>query len=212
MHKSPNRLSQQGFSLFELVVFIICVAIIYAVAANRFAQFPAAAERANFMSITAQIQSGMNLQSMEFAINGNVDQLQHLEAANPMDFMLEPPINYLGVFDAVDSARLERRSWYFDRTAGQLVYLVNTEQGVFLELDSGDIPTDEIRFFLSVQYSYENRRGQEFAEVALDEFGGPVDPTIRRRFRGILFAPVTPYRWDGAGIDLPEAAISGQAG
>ena len=46
-----------GFSLFELVVFIICVAIIYASAANRFSDFPGEAERANFLAVSAQIQA-----------------------------------------------------------------------------------------------------------------------------------------------------------
>lgn len=208
----PDMQRQGGFSLFELVVFIICVAIIYATAANRFAQFPAAAERANFMAIVAQIQAGINLQSMEFVINGGSSQAQYLDAANPMDFMLEAPSNYLGAYDAVDVGRLPRRSWYFDRATGELVYRVNAEEGVYLVSGPIEVPTDEIRFHLSVEYSYEDRNGREVSNAVFNESGGPGNPSIRRRFRGILFEAVTPYRWDAGGVDLPNVAITESAG
>jgi type II secretory pathway pseudopilin PulG len=203
---------QGGFSLFELVVFIICVAIIYATAANRFAQIPAAAERANFMAIVAQIQAGINLQSMDFVINGGASQAQYMDSANPMDFMLEAPSNYLGAYDAVDTGRLPRRTWYFDRASGELVYRVNAEEGVFLVSGPVEVPTDEIRFQLSVQYSYEDRYGREVSGAVFDESGGPGNPNVRRRFRGILFEAVTPYRWDAGGVDLPNVAITESAG
>ncbi len=203
---------QKGFSLFELVVFIICVAIIYAVAANRFSAFPDAAERANFMAIVSQIQSGINLQSMEYVVNSNFREAQFLDSANPMDFMLEAPSNYIGAFDLVDSERLPRRSWYFDRLAGHLVYLVNAEDAVILEMGAVEVPTDEIRFQLSVQYSYEDRRGRAVSAVDFNESGGLNNSTIRRTFRGIRFEAITPYRWEATGVDLSNIATTGPAG
>ena len=203
---------QRGFSLFELVVFIICVAIIYATAANRFAEFPAAAERANFVAVVAQIQSGINLQSMEYVINGGSNQAQYLDAANPMDFMLETPSNYLGAYDFVDPSRLPRRSWYFDQMSGELVYRVNADEGVFLVSGPMEVPTDEIRFHLAVKYTYEDRNGRQLSSAVFDESGGLSNPSLRRKFRGIVFEAVVPYRWDGGGVDLPNLATTQSAG
>jgi len=211
-HRNRRIHDQQGFSLFELVVFIICVAIIYATAANRFAQFPAAAERANFVAVVSQIQSGINLQSMEYVINGGTTQAQYLDAANPMDFMLEAPSNYLGAYDFVDSSRLPTRSWYFDQTTGELVYRVSTSEGVFLISGPIEVPTEEIRFHLAVKYTYEDRNGRQLSSAVYDESGGLSNPSLRRKFRGIVFEAVTPYRWDGAGVDLPNVAITEPAG
>ncbi len=193
-------------------MFIICVAIIYATAANRFAQFPAAAERANFVAVVSQIQSGINLQSMEYVINGGTTQAQYLDAANPMDFMLEAPSNYLGAYDFVDSSRLPTRSWYFDQTTGELVYRVSTSEGVFLISGPVEVPTEEIRFHLAVKYTYEDRNGRQLSSAVYDESGGLSNPSLRRKFRGIVFEAVTPYRWDGAGVDLPNVAITEPAG
>ena len=211
-HRALLGNRQEGFSLFELVVFIISVAIIYATAANRFAAFPDAAERANFIAIVSQIQSGINLQSMEYVVNSNSREAQFLESANPMDFMLQAPSNYIGAFDLVDTERLERRSWYFDRVAGHLVYLVNAEDAVVLEMGAVEIPTDEIRFHLAVEYSYEDRRGRAVSVADYDESGGLNNPTIQRKFRGIRFEAVTPYRWEATGVDLSNVATTGPAG
>ena len=95
-----NRINFQkhaGFSLFELVVFIISIAIIYAYATNRFAEFPGQAERANFMAVTTQLQTGVNLEMMMALGSGRVTSLEQFEGVNPMDLMLSAPTNYLGV-------------------------------------------------------------------------------------------------------------------
>lgn len=204
--------SQSGFSLFELVVFIISVAIIYAVAANRFAEFPAAAERANFTATVAQLQAGINLQSMEYVINGQATQAQYFNAANPMDFMLETPSNYIGAFDLVDTERLPRRSWYFDRTAGHLVYLVGSDDEVFLNMGAVEVPSNEIRFQLTIQYSFKDNRGRPLSDAAFNESGGLANPGQRRVFRGLLLEAITPFRWDTPAVDLVEAVNTEPAG
>lgn len=201
--------ASRGFSLFELVVFIISVAIIYAAAANRFAQFPAQAERANFIAITTQLQSSLNLEMMAMLASGRGGRLDAFEGVNPMDLLLRPPSNYLGAFINADSATLDRRSWYFDLDRQQLIYLVNDVGGVFLETNRGPLPTDEIRFEVRlVRNEYDDRTG---LDIKLGQESGEVPPSARRtRFSGIVLQPVVPYIWGGQGneTELMDAAIA----
>lgn len=200
-HKLPNYKKVRGFSLFELVVFIILVAIIYATAANRFADFPGQAERANFLAITTQLQTAINLEMMIGLGTGRIRSAERMDGINPMDLMLQPPSNYIGVFDLIDRERIQRRVWYFDRSRQELVYLVNDTTGVYLVNDGIDVPTDEIRFRIMVEYGEEDMRSGLPVEIAEND-GSVVAPENRRtRLRGVLLRPVFPYRWGGAETD-----------
>lgn len=191
---------QKGFSLFELVVFIISVAIIYAYAANRFAGFPAEAERANFQAIAAQLQTAINIELMVGVGSGRISDSSLIVGSNPMDFLLEAPSNYLGAYNGVDDSALERRSWYFDLARGELVYLINDASGAYLELSSGDLPTQEIRFKIVADYSeFDRRTGLPLSVVGRGEAG--IDESDRvRKLAGILMRPVFPYRWESGVI------------
>ncbi len=200
----PQR--SAGFSLFELVVYIISVAIIYSVAANRFSQFPAAAERASFISVTSQIQAALNLQSMELAINGAGRELSALDGGNPMDYLLETPSNYLGAFDLVDESRLQRRSWYFDNANDELVYLVSADDAVTLDINGTSVAADRVRFAMTIQYSVKDARGNPVTDPGVLESEALSSGRLRYVFRGITLNPVYPYRWDELNLDAQAIA------
>jgi len=191
---SPLR-SAAGFSLFELVVFIISVAIIYAYAANRFGDFPGQAERANFLAITTQLNSAINVETMFGVGLGRISSPEMLEGANPMELMLEPPRNYLGAFENVDVSRLDRRTWYFDRGNDELVYLVNDARGVYLIRNGRREATDEIRFAIEADYTeYDTATGLPVKVVERDGREVPEDRR-ERRLNGIVMRPVIPFEW-----------------
>ena len=201
--------SSRGFSLFELVVFIISVAIIYAFAANRFAGFPAQAERANFLAITTQLQSSLNLEVMTVLASGQGELVTAFEGINPMDLLLQPPFNYLGAFSNPDVASLDRRSWYFDLSREELVYLVNDIGGVFNQIEGMLAPADEIRFKVRVgRGEVDARTG---LDIALAERKGAVPSGSRRnRATGVILEPTTPFYWRefDDNDDLIEPAIT----
>lgn len=198
-----------GFSLFELIVFIILVAIIYSVAANRFSQFPAAAERANFLAITTQIQSSINLEMIMHLGRGRQQSLESYQEINPMDLLLRAPSNYLGAFDLVETSRLPRRSWYFDRSTKELVYLINNASNVFLTKDGLQIPTDELRFKTAVSYGYEHlRTGLPLSLLEIEEGELRSNIDYRRQYRGVLVEPTTPFSWSEPAVDLPTIATA----
>ena len=205
-----------GFSLFELVAFIIVSAIIYSVAVNRFSEFPAAAERANFQAVLTQVQTGVSLETMLGLSTGSIRSMQDYIGLNPMDLLLKPPSNYLGAFDALNVAETQRRSWYFDNRTRELVYLVNASENVFLLQNSIAVPTDELRFGIVMTYrdpvTLKNVTSDELE--ALNEERGrseglePVEiEQLKARTSGVVLRPVTPYRWEGY-EDLAQDYIS----
>ena len=202
-----------GFSLFELVVFIICVAIIYATAANRFSQFPGAAERANFLAVITQVQAGVNLETLLGVSRGEAERMNNFEGANPMEMLLQPPSNYIGAFDIVDRDRLPNRSWYFDLSRKELVYLVNDSDNVYFVINSIQIPTDELRFKVEPSYRYEDRlTGRNISRSEISTDSAADIEQYRRRFNGVLMSPVTPYLWDAPAVELPEMSITESPG
>ncbi len=209
----PSRKHSAGFSLFELVVFIISVAIIYATAVNRFSRFPEAAERANFLAVTAQIQTGVSLETMLGVAAGSSQNMSRYEGANPIDMLLSPPSNYLGAIDYNDTSDLPRRSWYFDLRSSELVYLINESQNVYFLVDGVQVPTNEIRFRIAVNYRYVHRQtGVEISEIDARNSEDSQEEDYRRRFGGVLIQAVTPYLWNGSGISLPEASSLDETG
>ncbi len=180
-----------GFSLFELVVFIVTVAIIYASASNKFAEFPVEAERANFTAITTQLQSAINMEMLLGVGFGNVAASAQMAGMNPMDFLLETPSNYLGVFNGAGITGLERRTWYFDGSAGELIYRVSGDDRVVLLLAGNEIPTPEIRFKIVADYSdFDGQSG-----LPLPSSGGESSGRAERKFTGVVLRPIVPFRW-----------------
>lgn len=199
--------------MFELTVFIIAVAIIYATAVNRFAEFPEQAERANFLAVTTQIQSGVNLELMLAMAEGSLFTLADYENSNPMELMLEAPSNYLGEFDFVDNERIQRRSWYYDKRNQELVYLVANADNVYLLDGSELIAADEIRFRIEILYR-EWDLGPDLnspVQQALASVGTDPEFTTRRTRRslsGMLLKPVVPYQWNLTNSDLVGTTLA----
>jgi type II secretory pathway pseudopilin PulG len=187
----------QGFSLFELVVFIVCVAIIYAAAARRFSGFTGEAERANFLAITIELQTAVNLEVMMGANLGRYASIEAFSGANPMDLLLAPPMNYLGAFDSVDSTQFPRRVWYFDKTTEELVYLVNDNEDLSVSVGGVDVTADEIRFKMQIEYRYEDTLTGLPIEVVRNRDSIP-EENLRQRFSGILMRPTYPFNWAGS--------------
>lgn len=209
--KTSGFNKNRGFSLFELVAFIISVAIIYAYAANRFAEFPAQAERASFIAVTTQLQTGINLELISAVTRGNVGAASFLEDINPMDLMLLPPSNYLGAFSGAPAAGFPRRSWYFDNSSSELVYLVSDSTGVSLLINNRQVPVNEIRFSVTPDY------GEVDLESGLDvkiaaKLGEVSQKNRRSRLNGVVLKPVAPFQWQELGAELMVNEVIADSG
>jgi hypothetical protein len=176
---------QRGFSLFELIAYILIVSITFSFAFNRFADFPGEAERANFTSIMMQLRTGVTLQMMNGIATGNWNELTVLEGSNPMDLMLETPANYVGELGPIDVTQLPRRIWYFDSAAGELVYLANNAENLYAMVDGAAQPTDHVRLRIAMKYNDE----------------------ARRDWSGVTLDPVVPFVWESVELQIPSTAV-----
>ncbi|MEX0740084.1 MAG: type II secretion system protein [Pseudohongiella sp.] len=174
---------QRGFSMFEMVVYILAASILFAAAFNRYRDFPGEAERANFTAILAQLNATVNLQMMRLIASGTWNDAGQMEGRNPMDWLLTAPGNYVGAFAGIDEATLPRRIWYFDTSRGQLVYLADDASNLYLLQNGQRIATDSIRFGISNVY------GSDAGSA-----GG--------NWQGIVLAPVVPYEWQAVELEL----------
>lgn len=200
--RSVKLRNSRGFSLFELMAFIIISAIVYSAAANRFAQLPADAEKANFLAITTQVQAAVSLEMMLGITSGKSASMSRMIGTNPMEYLLQPPRSYVGVLNGAQAGNLPERSWYFDSSSGELVYQVSNRQGVFLSLNGTLVPAQEIRFRIEAKYSaIDVATGLPVA--ALESGGGRVGQSgSRTKLSGVFMRPVIPYSWQTAGIDV----------
>lgn len=188
LNKAPvKRQRQRGFSLFEMIIYILAASILFSAAFNRYREFPGEAERANFLAITAQLNAAINLQMMNAIAGGNFNQLNGFNGVNPMDFMLSTPGNYVGAFGTIDESALPRRIWYFNQTTGELVYLANDASNLYLVQGGQRVPTGRISFRVQ--------------NVVMPRADGS------SAWQGLLLAPVVPFEWQQVSL---VAAVTAQ--
>lgn len=182
---------QKGFTLFEMVVVICLIVMLYTLAQQRVSEMPAAAERASFHAVLAQLKAGVNLAMLGSLSRGDWGRLQSMEGANPMEFLLETPANYRGELEAsMDLAVLPRASWYYVRSSGELLYLVGEANVPNVSVLIGGRPVNMGQLRLKVMRARGGQNNRTLAAV-----GG--QGASAGRWQGLLLIPVMPYEWEG---------------
>jgi prepilin-type N-terminal cleavage/methylation domain-containing protein len=167
----------RGFSLLELVVVVIAVALLIGVALDRLLPIIGRAQRAAFLDVQRTLQSSLLLAAAERITSGEAATIPELAAANPMSLLLQPPANYLGELPPSGQAAVPRGSWYFDEQSGRLVYRV----GRYARFAARQGPADRIE--LRVAFAYQDRNGNGVFDAAGD------------RFDGLRLEPLHAYDW-----------------
>jgi len=168
---------QAGFSLLELVVVVIAVAILAGFALDRLLPLVGRAQRASFLTVQADLQTALLLEAAERITRGEADSLAELAQTNPMALLLKPPANYVESTAGDDDAQIPRASWYYDEHEHRLGYRVGRYTGFKAE----DGPPDRIE--LTVAFAYQDRDGDGQFDAAGD------------RFDGLRLTPVHAYEW-----------------
>lgn len=150
-----RRKANAGFTLFEMVVAICSIAILYMIAEQRINELPAAAERASFQGVLEQLKAGVTLAMVTGVADGRAGQRNGLAGSNPMHLMLETPSNYLGELPEVTDAVRRRNAWYFETATGQLVYVVGGGSigDVLVQVAGRPVHLGQIRFRIEDLYS-----------------------------------------------------------
>jgi prepilin-type N-terminal cleavage/methylation domain-containing protein len=132
----------RGFTLIELLVVICVVAVLFAVALERLLRYQELAERVAMEQSLAAINVALTSKFAALIAAGRGEEIAREVGANPVELLARAPENYLGALYAPVPASLPRRSWYFDRASGELVYVPSRTR--YLRI-AGQVP-DSLRF------------------------------------------------------------------
>ena len=166
-----------GFSLFELLVVIVIISILFVVAISRLVALQVDAERVVMESVVGSLRSGLGIKVAESIVRQRIAGLPAYEASNPMNLLAEVPVNYLGERSGVDPHTLEKGSWYFDLPSQTLVYIVDNT-GYF---SGGTDDPPRAKFKIRLVYSDANGNGV---------YDSGVDS-----IEGLRLAVMESYRW-----------------
>jgi hypothetical protein len=173
-----------------MVVVICSIAILYMVAEQRINDLPAAAERANFQAVLEQVKTGVTLGMISRMARGGTGSVREFAGANPMQFMLDGPSNYLGEMETVTDTVRRRNAWYFESGTGELVYVVggNSINEVWVTIAGVPVNYGQIRF--RIDSVYDDGAG------GIVHGNDLVTPPESERWEGVQLVPVHDYLWE----------------
>jgi general secretion pathway protein G len=168
---APGR-RNAGFSLLELVVSIALIAVFAGLLLDRLLYYEEAAEKAvvEWEATTLKVALQVHIGDL-IARNQKLDYAA-IARENPMSWLDQPLAAYRGEFGADAAAELPKGSWYYDRSAAELVYLVKLNRN-FRPVSDG--PT----------------RLRWHVKLVRPEGAAGNDSTVF----GLQLVPVVPYRW-----------------
>ena len=97
IRRDPAR----GFSLLEMVVVVVCIGILAGLALERLLPLIGKAERVAFIRVQGQLQNAVMLETAQRLTRGESHRVPQMVGSNPMDYVLQPPANYLGSFEGL---------------------------------------------------------------------------------------------------------------
>ena len=157
---------QPGFSLLELVTVIAIISILVAVALDRLLPYIDEAERVSVIRLEGQLRSTLMMEAAERIVRGQSATLTELNGSNPVNFLLEPPKNYLGELQGLPAGDLPARHWYFDTASRQLTYRLGEP---FAGDGAGDAPENPA---FSVRVAFADVDGDGVFQPGTDELYG----------------------------------------
>lgn len=171
---TPGEVRQGGFTLFELILVIIIVAVFSGVLLDRFVRYQALAERAAMERTVASIRAALNLNMAALIVKGRQQEIPRLAQINPFQLLDDKQANYVGeYFDTPEG--LAAGTWYYDLKRRETVYTVKFARG--LHTAAGE--NNEIRFRTVLLRN-------TFLDAGAEEAG----------IGAIGFQPRATYRWE----------------
>lgn len=115
---------QAGFTLFELVLVIVLVAVMMKILLERFLIYQEMAEKVAMEQTVGALKSALNIQTAALIASGRTDDVAKLTTINPFTLLADKQRNYIGELFKVDEGTIEPGNWYFDLKRRQAVYVV----------------------------------------------------------------------------------------
>jgi len=167
-----------GFTLFEFVVVIIIISTLGAVLLDRMLFYQEATEKAAMEQLVGTLRSALRFQIADKLIKGKAQTIPGLAEDNPMHWLAEQPVNYVGERFAPNAGEVPKGNWYFDLKDRQLVYVVS-RGGHFIPNKRG---LKEVRY--AVRLAYAQKEAQADLKIA-----------DTQEVNGVFLALVEPYTW-----------------
>ena len=174
----PRRARASGFTLFELILVIILVALFSGILLGRFLMYQELAEKAAMEQTAGAVRSALNLQVARLITQGRVDDIPKIVTVNPMTFMTERQKNYAGEFYEASLDDIPPGSWYYDLKHKELVYLVQRGDHFVAGTDG----MKRVRYKIGLVYNEELFRN--------------VPPDAKKELGGVVLNEVEPYSWN----------------
>jgi type II secretory pathway pseudopilin PulG len=178
MRTSPGKRAATGFTLFELVMVIVLVAVFAGVLQGRFLNYQEMAEKSAMEQTAGALRSALTIQLAGLIARGKMEDIPRLAEVNPMILLADAQKNYVGEFYEAALGDIPAGSWYFDLKRRQLVYVV--QSGTHFVPDENGIK--EVRYKVNVVYS--DWLKSDNGKLAQKEVGG------------ITLKEVRPYSWN----------------
>lgn len=172
---------QRGFSLLELVIVVVLVALLFLFAFDRLMPLRGQAEGTRVASTIGSLRSALGMEVAERIVEQGPASVAELQGANPMNLLQQRPEGYLGEMSAGGDRDIAGGAWYFDPDGGILHYRVRFPQ----YLEGQPEPPVELGWRVRLQYDDEQQTGRY----------DPETDTLR----GVVLAPLDAHQWP----DLP---------
>jgi type II secretory pathway pseudopilin PulG len=124
--KNSGGIRQYGFTRYELTVVIIIFSVLTAVLLNRLQYYQEYAERTAVDVTVRNIRNGLRLQVADLMMQDRMSETAKLLKQNPITWLEQPPLNYIGELYAPRDNAIPPGSWYFDLAERHLIYLPST--------------------------------------------------------------------------------------
>lgn len=121
----PAFRRQRGFALFEFGVAALVFAALVGIAANRLNMVQQQAQSVAVEQLISTLRAALQLKVAHAVATGQSEQLLNVLDENPVGWLAQTPINYLGEYYSPDIEKLTIGHWYFDRGEKTLVYLLS---------------------------------------------------------------------------------------
>ena len=109
------------------MLVLALVAVLVLVALDRSIGLRVQAERMAMEGVVQSLRTAAAERGMHDRVTGDRGSASRLAGSNPMLWLAQPPLNYLGELAGPDPATVPGGQWYFDSASHLLVYRVDYE-------------------------------------------------------------------------------------
>ncbi len=167
----------RGFTLIELAVVAVIVAVLAGLLLKRALYYQEQAERVSMEQTLGILRSAMHLQMADRLLHPALRPMSQLAGDNPMNWLAERPPNYVGEYAAPRPGQIAHGNWYFDTNERTLVYLPTYDE--HLQTAPGENGALRFRSHLSTG----------------NTIGYAANGASTQTFEGVVLEPVKPYKW-----------------